>query len=273
MHGSRVGFRVMGVPHISTPVLRFFRWIARGYFRRHFSAVRVSEGARWAKLPDGPVIVFANHSSWWDPMVSVLLASRYMPERRHYAPMDAAALQRYPILKRIGVFGVERHTARGAAQFLRTGLEILKCGGVIWITPQGRFADARERPLEFKPGLAALACKLDGGCTVLPMAVEYTFWDERLPEVLMQFAEPIRVQGGPAAELEETLKAALLEAMETLKAKAIARDPAAFSVLLKGRAGVGGFYQLGQRAIARLRRRTYQPEHTAVAATTQDEQG
>jgi len=246
MHGSRVGFRVMGVPHISTPVLRFFRWIARGYFRRHFSAVRVSEGARWAKLPDGPVIVFANHSSWWDPMVSVLLASRYMPERRHYAPMDAAALQRYPILKRVGV---------------------------IWITPQGRFADARERPLEFKPGLAALACKLDGGCTVLPMAVEYTFWDERLPEVLMHFAEPIRVEGETADELEETLKAALLEAMETLKAKAIARDPAAFSVLLKGRAGVGGFYQLGQRAIARLRRRTYQPEHTAVAATTQDEQG
>jgi len=262
----------MGVPHISTPVLRFFRCIARGYFRRHFSAVRVSEGSRWANLPAGPVIAFANHSSWWDPMVSVQLANKYMPKRRHYAPMAAAALEHYPILKRIGVFGVERHTARGAAQFLRTGLAILKTGGVLWVTPQGRFADARERPLEFKPGLAALASKVPGGCTVLPMAVEYTFWDERLPEVLMQFAEPIHVEGQTADELEETFKAALLDAMETLKAKAIARDPAAFTVLLKGRAGVGGFYQAGQRALARLRGRRYQAAHTAEPTKPAEDQ-
>ena len=44
--------------------------------------------------------------------------------------MDAAALERYGILKRVGVFGVEMKTARGAAQFLRTGLAILASGGV-----------------------------------------------------------------------------------------------------------------------------------------------
>jgi 1-acyl-sn-glycerol-3-phosphate acyltransferase len=252
---------VTSVPHISTPVLRFFRRIVRGYFRRHFRAVRVSEAARWDGLPEGPVIVYANHSSWWDPMVSVLLAERFMPERKHYAPMDAAALERYGILKRVGVFGVEQHSARGAAQFLRTGIEILKEGGVIWITPQGRFADVRERPVEFKPGLAALVARAPVGYVVLPMAVEYTFWDERLPEVLLHFGEPI--EGNGSTGMEDKLEAGLVEVMEQLRVKVEARDPAGFAVIATGRVGVGGFYQTGQRLLARLRGRKYQAEHTA----------
>ena len=263
----------MSTPKISQPVLRFFRWIVRGYFRRHFHAVRVSEAARWVDLPEGPIVVFANHSSWWDPMVSVLLAREFLSKRHHYAPMDAAALERYGILKQVGVFGVELKSARGAAQFLRTGLDILKNHGVLWVTPQGRFADARERPLEFKPGLAALAAKVKGGCTVLPMAIEYTFWDERLPEVLLHFAEPICVRGESAAELDEVLKSALLAAMETLRSKAVARDPAGFAVIANGRVGTGGFYEAGQRMLAKLRGRRYQAEHTVFPSQTQERRG
>ena len=263
----------MSLPHISQPVLRFFRFIVRGYFRRHFRAVRVSEATHWSSIANGPVIVFANHSSWWDPMVSVLLASEIMPDRKHYAPMDATALERYGILKRVGVFGVDTKSARGAAQFMRTGLEILKANGVIWVTPQGRFADVREQPLEFKPGLAALAAKAPAGCTVLPMAIEYTFWDERLPEVLIHFGEPILVKQQPAAELEESFKAALILAMETLKAKAVARDPAGFAVVAQGRAGTGGVYEAGQRMIARLRGRRYQAEHTVFEPQADERHG
>jgi len=261
----------MDAPSISKPVLGFFRRIVRGYFRRHFRAVRVSEAARFEALSSGPLIVFANHSSWWDPMVSVLLAAKLMPQREHYAPMDASALERYGILKRIGVFGVDMHSVRGAARFMRAGLDLLAAGGVLWVTPQGRFADARERPLVFKPGLAVLAARVPGGCTVVPLAIEYVFWDERLPETLLHFGEPVVVGAGEAAE--ERLESALLEAMETLKRKAMARDPAAFTVLQGGRVGAGGFYELGQRMLARVRGRRYQAEHTATAMVEREERG
>lgn len=257
-----VPFGVMDAPHISKPFLQFFRRIVRGYFGRHFRAVRISEAARFRDLPVGPLLVYANHSSWWDPMISVLLAGNLMPQRNHYAPMDASALDRYAILKRIGVFGVEMKTMRGAARFLRTGLAILQSGGVLWVTPQGRFADSRERPLVFKPGLAALAAKVRGGCTVLPLAIEYPFWDERLPETLLHFGVPVLVKDQSTTGIEELLKTALLQAMEELQAKAIARDPTAFEVLQQGRAGTGGFYEFGQRILAHVRRRTFQPEHT-----------
>ena len=91
------------VPRISAFTLWFFRRTVRGYFRRHFRAVRLSGGERFQH--DGtPLIVYANHSSWWDPMVCVQLGASAMPERKHFAPMDADSLDRYAILKRIGIF-------------------------------------------------------------------------------------------------------------------------------------------------------------------------
>ena len=149
------------IPVVSQMTLRFFQRIVRMYFRRHFRSVMVQQAETLESLT-GPLIVYANHSSWWDPMVSVLLAETLLPGRKHYAPMDAAALKRYPILAKIGIFPVEMATARGAAQFLRTSQAILASGGVVWITPQGRFADSRERPLGFKPGLGALAARIAG---------------------------------------------------------------------------------------------------------------
>ena len=256
----------VSAPHISRPLLGFFRRIVRGYFGRSFRAVRVSGAERFvaAGAGGGPLIVYANHGSWWDPMVQVLLAGELMAGRQHFAPMDAAALERYGIFKRLGVFGVEMQTLRGAANFLRTGTAVLEGGGVLWVTPQGRFADARVRPVEFKPGLAALAARVKGGCTVLPLAIEYCFWDERLPETLLHFGEAVRVRGESAAEVEGQLRVALEAAMDELAGKAMARDAAGFALLRRGRVGAGGFYEFGQRVWSRVRGRAYQAEHTAA---------
>ena len=254
----------MPVPRISGATLWFFRGIVRGYFRRHFTAVRLSGGERFTH--DGtPLIVYANHSSWWDPMVSVLLAHRLMPGRQHFAPMDAESLERYGILKRIGIFPIALQSARGAVQFLRTGEAILASGGVLWITPQGRFVDSRERPLAFKPGLAALAQRVadhHGGCTVLPLAIEYSFWNQRLPETLLRFGQPVRVPPSGTTPLEPQFVAALEATMDELQRLALARDAAPFTTLMGGRAGAGGFYALGKRLRALATGIPYRPEHT-----------
>lgn len=259
----------MNTPHISPTVLGLFRRIVRGYFRRHFRAVRIASSERIMQVPAAaPLIVYANHSSWWDPMVSVLLAEKLMPRRPHFAPMDAAALQRYGILQRIGIFPVEMNSARGAAQFLRIGLDLLARGAVLWITPQGRFVDPRQRPLVFKPGLAKLAHRAGPDCLVLPLAIEYTFWDERLPETLLEFGQTIRVGDSTLEELEGKLISALLATMNSLEQKALARDPSAFTLLARGSAGTGGFYALGKRLFSALRRRPYDPDHTQHPAAT-----
>ncbi len=272
----------MQAPPISVPLLRFFRRIVRRYFRRHFTAVRVS-GAENIPVQEGhadplrvqsgpsrplPLLIYANHGSWWDPMVSILLAETFLPGRSHYAPMDAAALDRYAILKRLGIFPVDGTSGRGAVQFLRAGEGILAGGGVLWVTPQGRFVDARVRPLEFKPGLAALAARV-APCQVLPLAIEYTFWDERLPECLLHFGAPVEIPcGESAAAVEVRLEKALVEAMTELVHKAVQRDSRLFTTLLEGRTGTGGFYEIGQRLKALVGRREYLRRHTPEADST-----
>jgi 1-acyl-sn-glycerol-3-phosphate acyltransferase len=248
------------LPVISVVTLRVFRRVVRRYFRRHFRAVSV-QGVERLAGESGPVIVYANHSSWWDPMVSVLLAECLLPERKHYAPMDAEALKRYPILRRLGIFPVEMSSARGAAQFLRTSQAILAAGGVLWITPQGRFADAREE-LRFKPGLSALAGRVPE-VTLVPLAIEYTFWDERLPETLLRIGEPVRVAAGASSEIAtEQLEEALAAVMLELKAAAMARDPKAFTSLLSGGRGTGGVYAFARRLRGWITRKPLGLDHT-----------
>jgi 1-acyl-sn-glycerol-3-phosphate acyltransferase len=249
------------LPVVSEITLRFFRRVVRSYFRRHFRSVMV-QGAKRLASEQGPLIVYANHSSWWDPMVSVLLAEVLLPGRKHYAPMDAAALKRYPILAKIGIFPVEMNSARGAAQFLRASEAILASGGVLWITPQGRFVDTRERPLGFKPGLGALASRC-GGVLVIPLAIEYTFWDERLPETLLRLGEAVRLADDVSTEAATTLlEGALAATMEELKAAAMARDAKAFRVLLRGGRGTGGMYGVGRRLRGFFTRQRLQVDHT-----------
>ncbi len=258
------------VPKISQPLLQWFRWIVRQNFLREFHAVRVNGLAQLRGL-DGPLLVYANHSGWWDPMVAFLVSGMLMKSRRHYAPMDAAALKRYRILSSMGVFPVEVSSARGAVRFIRAGEAILRGGGVLWVTPQGQFVDARKRPITFKPGMAALAARIPG-CMVLPMAIEYVFWDERTPEVLLQFGEPVVVEAGERTEtLEARLVAALERTMEEMQGRAMSRDARQFErVLLRGRAGVGGIYGLGKRVASWVTRTPYQPEHSLPAAQSSD---
>jgi 1-acyl-sn-glycerol-3-phosphate acyltransferase len=249
------------VPPISSITLRLFTRVVRMYFRRHFRSVMVQHAERLT-MTSGPLIVYANHSSWWDPMVSILLAQTLLPGRRHYAPMDAEALARYPILRKLGIFPVETTTARGATQFLRTGKAILRDGGVLWVTPQGRFADPRAWPLAFKPGLAALALQAPE-VTLLPLAIEYTFWDERLPEALLHMAPPVRLREELTTEsATQELEAELAKAMLALQAASMARDATAFEVLLTGGRGTGGFYALGRRVRAMFGGKAVQQDHT-----------
>ena len=205
--------------------------------------------------------MYANHSSWWDPMVSVLLAEQLLPRRKHYAPMDAAALAKYPILGKIGIFPVEMSSARGAAQFLRTSQAILEAGGVLWITPQGRFADVRD-VLAFKPGLGALAARVPEA-TIVPLAIEYCFWDERLPETLLRIGEPLRVVAGTTTEAAtQQLEIALHIVMGELKVAAISRDAGTFTPLLRGARGTGGFYGFARRLRSWIMRKPLAMDHT-----------
>jgi 1-acyl-sn-glycerol-3-phosphate acyltransferase len=241
----------------------FARWL-RGFFRRNFDGVRVSLEGEAPAGGDQPYIVYTNHPSWWDPIFFIYLSEALIPGRRMFGPFDADALAKYPIFRRLGGYGVERSTGQGAADFLRTSRAILAAPKtVLWITAQGEFADPRQRPLELQPGLAHLMRRLEDGF-VVPLAVEYPFWNERRPEALVRFGRPLDVAefaDWSVAELSTLLTERLTETLDDLAEEAISRDPSLFRTLLLGRTGIGGAYDLNRRLKAWLSGRKFESAH------------
>lgn len=239
-------------PRTSAWLFRGFTRYVRRYLRRSFERVGLSRSVAAPQPGDRPLIVFANHPSWWDPMFFYLLAGTLYPGRRHFGPMDADALRRYPVLGRLGIFGVERGP-RGAVRFLRAGEAALRQpGGTLWITPQGHFVDARSRPVRLEGGLAHLARRVPGAL-VVPLAIEVGFWNESAPVGLLRFGAPVDVRDGEAAAaLTARCADALEQTMNELAVEAARRDPAAFHSLLEGRVGVGGMYDAWRRLRAWL---------------------
>jgi 1-acyl-sn-glycerol-3-phosphate acyltransferase len=248
----------------SALIHRFMVSTFRRYFARHMNALRIAQWGLPASPPSGPVIVYSNHPAWWDAAVYILTAETLFPGYESYAPIDAAMLKQYGVFGRIGAFGVDLGTARGAAAFLKAGEEILSAPNrALWITAQGRFSDVRERPVGLRSGIAHLIERAPE-CTILPLGIEYSFWAERGAEACIAFGAPMQAQellDLPRAERMQRLEGQLAATLDGLSADVQSRDPGRFHSLIEGRAGIGGVYDTWRRLSAALRGRAFDPSH------------
>jgi 1-acyl-sn-glycerol-3-phosphate acyltransferase len=233
----------------------------RIYLARHFDSVRV-----FGAPPSSSerTVFYANHPSWWDPLVLVFVLHNAYPEVRVYGPMEAAALQHYAFFKRCGVFGITPGTWRGAANFLRLSRAVLaQPRAALCVTAEGRFADSRVRPVRLARGVAHLLHRGHAEQAV-PIALELAFWNERKPVALLRFGDAVRGGAQTLAAQHYTLETALERELDALAEQSIARDPSAFECVLEGTRGVGGVYDWYRRARARLMGRKFDASHGSV---------
>lgn len=256
---------VVAIPQVSRRTLRLFSGYVDWYLRRNFHCVRLAAASYGQIHPERPILIVANHPSWWDPLLGIELALHSFPDRLHYAPIEADALKRYGFFKKLGFFGVETGSAAGAATFLRMGEAILRQpASALWVTSQGQFVDARIRPVTLRPGTGHLIRRL-ADITVLPVAFEYPFWEERFAEALIRFGEPLEIDNGRSQTPDEwtnLIAASLQRAQDQLAGHSIARDRKAFEVITSGRAGIG-VYDLWRTAMAAVRGRRFRRAHGA----------
>jgi 1-acyl-sn-glycerol-3-phosphate acyltransferase len=247
-------------------LFRAFGWYLRWYFYRHFHAVRVSRAGLPTLPPDRPLIIYTNHPSWWDPALFILVSRTLLRGRPGFGPMEQQALEKYGLFRRFGVFGIDTTSQRGAARFLDVSLHVLSNPAhVLWITAEGHFTDARQRPIRLQPGLAHLARRVPNAI-LLPMAIEYPFWNERHPEALLRFGQPLMAgRHRSVADWTEMLQDGLKQTMDGLAQDSQARDPSLFRALVQRGGGVGGIYDLWRRGRAAAAGRSFDPGHESPA--------
>ena len=236
---------------------RLFRWYARRLIVKNFNAMRLARGGidAFAHLDahTGPTMLLLNHQSWWDPILTVALVDRFAPTRQVYAPMDRAMVEQFAFMRKLGLFGVDLDDPRAFKAMVHYAGELARTSAnpSFWITPQGRFADVRV-PLELRPGAAAIASRLDREGMpprVLCLAIEFNFWEDRKPEVLLLARACPPPERSTTSLWHRRMGEIMQASMADLADLAIARDPAAFDTVLgRGASGVNPVYD----AILRL---------------------
>ncbi|MEM1334569.1 MAG: lysophospholipid acyltransferase family protein [Actinomycetota bacterium] len=145
-----------------------------GVFLAVFSRFRVARlrGQRKVanNLPDGPIIVIANHTSYLDGLLLAIVARRMGRTLRMLA---TAGVFRAPIVgglaRRVGFIPVERRGPDPAAA-LGPALDALAAGEAVGLFPEGRISrDPQQWPERARTGMVRLA--LRSGAPVVPIAM------------------------------------------------------------------------------------------------------
>ncbi|HEX2081167.1 MAG TPA: lysophospholipid acyltransferase family protein [Longimicrobium sp.] len=178
----------------SPPAVRAFEM----FFRRWRDArVRTRLAGLPAGLPgDVPLLLAANHVSWWDPFTLREVQRALRPAAPFFTVMLESELARRPFFRRLGVVGLDPASPaslRGCIRQLRRLLDERPDGAVCFF-PQGRIWPSFRRPLGFRPGISLLAKEL-GPMILLPVGLHVEPLNATRPTVFVSAGGAMPVDG------------------------------------------------------------------------------
>ncbi|MCI0448197.1 MAG: lysophospholipid acyltransferase family protein [Chlorobi bacterium] len=217
-------------------VKSLFTLYHKSLLRKYFYQIHLAGEENIAKINNSlPVVIYANHSNWWDGFIAYLLSSRRL-NADDYIMMDLEQMRKYPFFKYLGAFSVNRGDAKDAIKTIEYAAELLnKTNRYLWIFPQGLMQVQDRRPIKFFSGLVKIAVRLEG-VNLLPVAIRYEFLLEQRPEVFIKIAEPDIVHNiTNIKELTTHLENKLISSLYELRNKIIGQKLDEFKVIFKGK--------------------------------------
>jgi len=204
----------------------YFRHLARSSF--YTIAARGLERLRQLP-PDRPVILFCNHTNWWDGLIIYLL-TRQMPHKAVYCMMEEKQLKHYRFFTWLGAFSVDLSSPLRSAAALRYAQRLLqKKETAIWIFPQGKLCPPGE-PVEVKPGTDYLAQNAPHALLV-GVAMRYEFFRENRPNILIEIGQPFQAIEATEGRIARECNEAVTRATQS----ALAQDLSGFEPLFRPR--------------------------------------
>lgn len=190
------------VPRFSRLALGAFELAFRPFQRLRLHTVIYAPDA--FRLPeDRPVVMVANHVSWWDGFLLRDLHRAIAPERPLFTLMLERELARFPFFRALGALPFSSRPAAVLRAF--RALERRRVADprfCIAYFPQGEIRPSWQRPLAFERGIELLIERL-APCTVLPVALHV--------EPLNRVRPTAFVHAGPALYAGAAIRAADVE--------------------------------------------------------------
>ena len=187
---------------------------------------------------DAPIILYANHSSWWDAHLP-MIANQERWHRDGYVMMEDIQLSRYGFFRYCGAFSVSRSDGRSAMQSVAYAVARLTeaPNRMLLIFPQGEIRANDVRPLRFYAGAGHVAKRVAASMPValVPVALRYEFIGEQKPEAFMRVGAPAVIAGQvDAKSVTAQMETALTNELDRLREAVLARHLDGFEKLIAG---------------------------------------
>lgn len=237
------------IPAAKTPLGELAVWLLiRSSLRRAFARVRLHTAGDDPRTSGLPLLYIANHPSWWDGYLALLLARSY--GRPRWLMIEEAQLRRYRFFSWAGGFSVDRADPRESARSIAYAAQLLATEprAFVGIFPQAEITPSAVRPVAFHAGAAHIVRRAtaDGQTVgVLPIAWELVFRGEQHPEVFIHTGPILRFDRTTArdvAEVRARCQAALTCAMDAVAADLRREDFSAYRTILRGSGGINDLF-------------------------------
>ena len=143
-------------------------------------------------LPQIPVVLVPNHTTWWDGFFVYLLNAKVF-KRPLYLMMGEEQLQSFRFFTKVGAYSVPLESRKGMMDSLRYTIELLSERNepppLICLFPQGELLSWFRRPLGFRRGLEWILARYPGDINLIPLAIKAEFGAEQRPEVFFLFGK------------------------------------------------------------------------------------
>ncbi len=164
---------------------RIFAVYNRNLLKRRFHSLQIT-GLDILRKKEAsiPLIIYVNHSSWWDGLVAFQLSDALKMDS--FIMMEEKQLKKLNIFRRLGAFSVVRENPFEAIKSINYAARLLKekPDRALWIFPQGEILNNDIRPIKFYKGILKIIEKV-GKCLIVPVALRYEFSGEYKPEIFI----------------------------------------------------------------------------------------
>ncbi len=236
-------------PARKSPLGELLVWLlVRSSLRRLFVRVRLRAPESDPRAYAVSLLGVANHSSWWDGYLALLLARYYGMPR--YLMMETAQLKRYGFFAWAGCFGVDRADPRDVARSIAYAAHLLggKQRPLVWIFPQAEIVSADARPITVHAGAAHVMRRATAQgqmIGILPVAWQLVFRGEQHPEVFIRVGNVWYEREATTRDtdaMSARIRTALTQEMDALRADLAANQLAAYRTVMQGKSGVNDLF-------------------------------
>ncbi len=202
--------------------------------RRRFNGLRVQGLTQIKNKLHTPLIIYGNHSCWWDGLIAFELSRKLKLDS--YIMMEEKNLRKLFLFRKLGAFSVKRESPREAVASLNYAVKILrqKPQRALWIFPQGEILPNDIRPVHFYNGISRIIGKLPQS-QVVPVAMRFEFLDDYKPDIFIKVGSVQNFSGGKDFESKKTtgrLAETLTENLDELKKEITAKNFGNFEKLI-----------------------------------------